>query len=160
MNAVPHFIMPDKPSLNFGNTYAHEVGGLPEDDFTTGISWSPTAEAYHMGKWFGVFVVAPLIWFLLFLVLDSLLGDLRATPWGLLALSLLSHYAPETQLTGAIYVITFGSVIFTFCALFATFVAPTVAIAVLGRDRHSFQRPIPLEPPLAPRRSRHLQRPT
>jgi hypothetical protein len=151
VNAVPHFIFPDKPTRNYGNIYAHEVGGLPEDDTTTGVSFSPTSEAYHMDKWMGIFLIAPLIWFLLFFILDSLLGDLRATPWGLLALALLSHTAPEGGLTGAISLFTFGAEIFIFSAYFATWLAPTFAVAVLGRDRRSSRKEIVLWPGLTSR---------
>ena len=151
VNAVPHFILPNKPTLNFGNSYAHELGGLSDEDTSTGISYSPTSEAYHLGKWMGVLVAAPLIWLLLFVVLDSLLGDIRTTPWGLLALALISHLAPEGGVTGAIYLLTFGTAIFTFCALFAKWVAPTFAMLVLGRDRRLAQRQPILLPALAPR---------
>jgi hypothetical protein len=135
LNTFPHFILPDKPVVNFGNVYAHELGGLSEDDNSTGISFSPTAEAYHMGKWVGIFVVAPLIWFLIFVVFDSVFGDLRVTPWGLLVLAGLSHTAPEGALAGAIYFLTYELAAFTFSALFATWVAPAFATIVLGRDR-------------------------
>ena len=151
VNAVPHFILPNKPTLNFGNSYAHELGGLSDEDTSTGISYSPTSEAYHLGKWMGVLVAAPLIWLLLFVVLDSLLGDIRTTPWGLLALALISHLAPEGGVTGAIYLLTFGTAIFTFCALFAKWVAPTFAMLVLGRDRRLAQSQPILLPALAPR---------
>jgi hypothetical protein len=135
INTAPHFILPDKPVVNFGNVYAHELGGLSEDDTTTGISFSPTAEGYHMGKWVGLLVVAPLIWFVIFVSFDSVFGDLRATPWGLLVLAGLSHTAPEAALYGAIYFLTYGMAAFTLCAFFATWVAPTFATAVLGPDR-------------------------
>jgi hypothetical protein len=131
LNAVPHFIWPDKPGVNFGNQYAREMGGLSEENTSTGISFSPTAEAYHMDRWVGLFVVAPLVWFLLFVTFDSLFGDLRATPWGLLALALLSHTAPEGAITGAIYLLIFGTEILCFSALFATWIAPVFASAVL-----------------------------
>jgi hypothetical protein len=71
----------------------------------------------------------------MFIVLDSLIGDIRKTPWGLLALTMLSHLAPETGLEGAIYMMTFGAEILTFCALFSKWVAPLVSISVLGQDR-------------------------
>jgi hypothetical protein len=151
VNAVPHFIFPNKPTLNFGNSYAHELGGLSDEDTSTGISYSPTSEAYHLGTWMGVLVAAPLIWLLLFVVLDSLLGDIRTTPWGLLALALISHLAPEGGVTGAIYLLTFGTAIFTFCALFSKWVAPAFAMLVLGRDRRRAQRQLILLPALAPR---------
>ena len=151
LNAVPHFILPDKPVLNFGNTYAHELGGLPEDDTTTGISFSPTSEAYHLAKWLGILVIAPLVWMLLFIVFDSLFGDLRTTPWGLLVLSAISHAAPEAGVTGAIYMVTYGTAIFTFSAFFAAWIAPSCAVVVLGRDRRKARRQLSFQPALAPR---------
>jgi hypothetical protein len=139
LNAIPHVLWPNKPNLNYGNLYAHEIGGIPDEDTSTGISFSPTAEAYHMAKWVGVFVIAPLIWSLLFVVFDSLFGDIRASAWGLLSVALISHIAPESALTGAIYLMTFGTAILTFCAFFAVRVAPIFAIAVLGADRRAFK---------------------
>jgi hypothetical protein len=137
LNAIPHVIWPNKPDLNLGNNYMHEIIGQPMDegDTTTGISFSATGEAYHWAKWFGILVVAPLIWLLLFVVLDSLIGDIRTSPWGLLVLAMLSHTAPEGMLSGVIVFLTFGVEAVIFCALFATFVAPFFAIAVLGPDR-------------------------
>ncbi len=150
LNAIPHVIWPNKPDLNLGNNYMHEINGQPldEGDTTTGISFSPTGEGYHWAKWIGIFVVAPLIWLLLFVVLDSLIGDIRTSPWGLLVLALLSHTAPEGMLSGAIAFLTFGVEAVVFCALFATYVAPFFAIAVLGPKRRRFApqpsfRPLP-----------------
>lgn len=133
INGIPHVFYPNKPGTNFGNKYAREMGSLSEENESTGISFSPTAEAYHLGRWVGVFVAAPLIWFLLFVTFDSLFGDLRATPWGLLALALISHTAPEAALTGAIYLLIFGTEILLFSALFATWIAPVMASALLPR---------------------------
>jgi hypothetical protein len=137
LNAIPHVIWPDKPDIRLGNNYMHEINGEPLDvgDTTTGISFSPTGEGYHWAKWVGIFVVAPLLWLLLFVVLDSLIGDIRTSPWGLLVLALLSHVAPEGMLSGVIAFLTFGVETIVFCALFATFVAPFFAITVLGPDR-------------------------
>lgn len=142
LNAIPHVIWPNKPDIRLGNNYMHEINGQPMDvgDTTTGISFSATGEAYHWAKWFGIFVIAPLIWLLLFVVLDSLIGDIRTSPWGLLVLALLSHTAPEGMLSGAIAFLTFGLEAVIFCALFATFVAPLFAIAVLGPDRRNILR--------------------
>ena len=140
LNAIPHVIWPNKPDLILGNNYMHEINGQPMNvgDTTTGISFSATGEAYHWAKWVGILVVAPLLWLLLFIVYDSLLGDIRASPWGLLVLALLSHIAPEGMLSGVIAFLTFGVEAVVFCALFATFVAPFFAIAVLGPNRRRF----------------------
>jgi hypothetical protein len=146
LNAIPHVFWPDKPQVNIGNVYAHEMGHLADTDESTGISFSPTAEAFHMAGWVGVLVVAPLLWCLFFIVFDSLLGDLRATPWGLLAVAMIGHTAPEGGLSIMIYLLTFGTVILTFCAIFATWVAPIFAIPVLGPDRGRRVDRIALEP--------------
>ena len=137
LNTVPHIFWPDKPMFNLGNTYAHELGDFSPEDTTTGISFSPTSEAYHMGKWSGLLVVAPILWFVFFVTFDSLFGDLRATPWGLLVIVSLAHYAPETALSGIIHLLTFGVEILVFCAVFATWGAPVIASAILGPERSS-----------------------
>lgn len=136
-NVVPHFIWPGKPNFNIGNTYAHEIGHMNEEDTTTGISFSPTAEAYHLDGWISLLVVAPLLWFMLFVVYDFVLGDLRSTPWGLLALALLSHIAPEGELNGTIFLVTFGLEIIVFCAYFAAWIAPYFSILALGPKEES-----------------------
>jgi len=140
-NAVPHFIWPNKPSYLFGNMYAHEIGGISENDFTTGISFSPTSEAYHLKKWSGIFVLAPLVWMTLFILFDSLFGDLRTSPWGLLVIAILSHTAPEGMITGLIAVMTFGTEALVFCAFFATWIAPHFAVLVLGPQRQMTMAP-------------------
>jgi len=135
LNVIPHVFWPDKPSFNYGNVYAHEIGNFTEDDTTTGISFGPMSEAYHMAKWTGVLVVAPLLWFFLFTLYDSLFGDIRLTPWGLLATVAISHVAPEGALTGVVHMITYGPVIFGFCAVFAGWVAPLMAVGVVSSGR-------------------------
>ena len=142
-NAVPHVFWPNKPFLNAGYTYAHEISGedIDPDDPGFGIAFSATAEAYHMYQWLGVLVIAPIVWLLFFVVFDSLLGDLRTTPWGLLALVLISHIGPEGGITGVIYLLSFGVEILVFCALFAKWVAPIVAVTVLGPERKLLPRP-------------------
>ncbi len=142
LNAIPHVFWPNKPNINFGNIYGHEVGALATEDTSTGVSFSPTAEAYHMATWVGVLVIAPLIWFFLFVVFDSLFGDLRASPWGLLVIAIFSHAAPESSTSGLIYWLTFGVEILTFCAFFATWVAPIIGGLVVGPPRDKAVREI------------------
>jgi hypothetical protein len=146
-NAVPHFLWPSKPNYNLGNLYSHEIGGMTsEEDITTGVSFSPTSEAYHMKKWLGVLVVAPLVWLAMFVLFDSLFGDLRTTPWGLLVLALLSHTAPEGAISGLLYFMTFGTEALLFCAFFAKWAAPFFAIPVLGPDRRGAASRISFQP--------------
>ena len=151
-NLVPHFLWPNKPAIGFGNLYAHELGGLPEDDFTTGISFSPSGEAYHMARWMGVFLIAPLLWITLFTVFDSLCGDTRTSPWGLLMIAYFAHVAPEGMLGGVIYALgfmTFGIVV---AALSAAYVMPILGSLVKGPEQVTIRRIAPIRS--IPRRAR------
>ncbi len=104
-NAVPRFLWPDKPVFMFGNLYAHEMGGLGDEDFSTGISFSAAGQSYHMAGWVGVLVIAPLVFTVFFTFFDSLCGDVRQSPWGLLTLAFFANAAPEAMLDGCIYMI-------------------------------------------------------
>jgi hypothetical protein len=154
INVIPHFIWPNKPGINIGNTYVHELNGetLGEGDTSTGIAFSPTAEAFHLAKWPGIFIVAPLLWCILFIMFDALLGDLRTTPWGLLAFALISHIAPEGGIVGVINLFTLGAEVLTFCAFFSSWFAPLVATLIVGPSRPAtrpgqmVQAPVPDAP--------------
>ena len=98
INVIPHFLYRDKPKIGFGNVYAHELNMLPPDDDTTGVSFSPSADAYHEGQLTGVLLIEPLMFMLVFLVLDSVIGDVRANPVGLLTTILISRAAAEGML--------------------------------------------------------------
>ena len=93
----------------------------------------------EMGR---VLLLAPVLYCMLFMAFDALFGDLRASPWGILAFSLVSFYAPEGGLSGLIYLLTFGTEILVFCAFFATWFAPIFAIPILGPDRQGFRVPV------------------
>jgi hypothetical protein len=150
LNVIPHFLWPNKPTLNIGNGYYHELNGEAqgEGDTTTGISFSPTGEAYHIAGWTGIFVLAPILWFMLFTIFDSLLGDIRSSAWGLLAMAMVSHAAPEGGITFIPYLCSFGIEILIFCAFFATWFAPSLATLVLGPERRAAPRNIPFRPRL------------
>jgi hypothetical protein len=97
-NVIPHFLFPNKPKISYGNVYAHQIGILPPDDNDTGVSFSPSSDAYHEGRLTGVLLVEPLMLMLIFVVLDSVLGDVRRNPVGLLATILISRAASEGAL--------------------------------------------------------------
>ena len=139
-NLVPHFVWRDKPVIGFGNLYAHELGGLPDDDYTTGISFSPSGEAYHMSGWLGVFILAPLMWILLFVIFDSLCGDTRTSPWGLLMVAYFSHMAPEGMLSGITYTIGYVSFAVIVAALSAAYVMPIFGTLMKGPEAISLRR--------------------
>lgn len=140
-NWIPHFLWPDKPGLASGNTFAHEIGGiLGDDDYSTGISFTPSGEAFHLAGWAGVFVVAPLIWIIPFTVFDSLCGDTRKSPWGLLTIALFAHMAPEGGLGGAVYVTWFGTLGILFVALASAHIMPLVGTLLVGPEKTGLVR--------------------
>ncbi len=152
-NLVPHFLWPDKPTPFYGNVFAHEIGGLAEDDTTTGVSFTPSGEAFHLAKWTGVLIVAPLIWALLFTTIDSLCGDVRKSPWGLLMIALFAHVAPEGMLNGAVYTVGYGSLSLIFGAFTSAYVMPVMGrLATGSRTRFDLERVVvrPLPRRVAP----------
>jgi hypothetical protein len=133
-NVVPHFIWPDKPSILAGNLYAHEIGILGESDETTGVSFSSTAIAFHLLGWFGVFLLAPALWFLLFTVFDSLCGDTRKSPWGLIVLVLYSHAAPEGDTNSIVYMTFFSAITVVFAAVMGAYLMPIIGTFLIGPE--------------------------
>jgi hypothetical protein len=95
INVIPHFLYRNKPKIGFGNVYAHQINILPPDDNSTGVSFSPSADAYHEGQLTGLLLVEPLMLMLVFVVLDSVIGDVRRNPVGLLTTILISRAAGE-----------------------------------------------------------------
>ncbi len=136
-NWVPHILAPHKlEGLRFGgNTYAHELGQLADNDVTTGISYSPSAEAFHIDGFRCVIFVQPLIFLLLFVATDYVSGDLRAQPWGLLPLLLFSHIAPEQLLGGSIGYTWLGNVGTIIAIIICGYVAPVFGRLLKGRER-------------------------
>jgi hypothetical protein len=155
-NLVPHFIWKNKPNWGGGNLYAHQMGFLSEDDDTTGISFSPAGEAFHLMRWTGVFILAPVLWIMLFTLFDSLCGDVRKSPWGLLAIINFAHIAPEGSLGALIYVMGYGAITLIFAAFTVTYLMPILGELLIGPHRKTarFIDPLktppgvrPLEPP-------------
>ena len=116
------------------------MGMISQDDTTTGISFSPAGEAYHIGGWFRVFFWAPVIWILLFIVFDSLCGDTRQSPWGLLVIPIFAHAAPEPGLFGAIYLLGYGAVGIVFAALASAYVMPIIGTLLAGPENIAIRR--------------------
>jgi hypothetical protein len=143
-NLVPHFLWPDKPSLLTGNTFAHEVGVLGEEDYSTGVSFSSTAVAFHLLGWQGIFLLAPAIWFLLFTIFDSLCGDVRKAPWGLLVMVLFAHAAPEGDLNALIYMCLYAAFAIIFAAVMGAYVMPVVGTFLIGPEGISLRRGAPI----------------
>ena len=137
-NFIPHFLLPNKPFPIGGNYYAHLIGGfLAPDDFTTGISFSPVAEAYQIDGWIGVCLLLPAIWLMLLWVTDFICGDLRDSPWGLFMVVVFSHAAAESLLGSIIYLTFYGSLGLVLVIVFSTRVAPVIGVLFYGRQEIS-----------------------
>jgi hypothetical protein len=135
-NLVPHFLWPNKPTFGFGNVYSHELGNMiAEDDTTTGISFSPTGEAFHIGRWTGVLIVAPILWIMLFTVFDSLCGSVSESPWGLLVIAQFAHSAPEGMLGSVIYMLGFITISIVVAALTTAYVMPLLGTLFKGPEQ-------------------------
>jgi hypothetical protein len=143
-NLVPHFIWKDKPTILYGNVYAHEIGLLAEEDTTTGVSFSPTAEAYHLATWTGLLLVAPAIWIMLFALFDSLCGDITKSPWGLLVMLLYSHIAPEAGISGLIYSFGYTTIAIVLAAVFGAYVMPVIGTFFIGPEGIILRRRAPI----------------
>lgn len=143
-NLVPHFLWKDKPAVQQGNVYAHEIGMLGESDISTGISFSPTAEAYHLGEWKGIFLLAPCLWIVLFTVFDSLCGDVRLSPWGLLAIVTFAHLAPEGGVSAISYALGYTSFGIIFAAITGAYLMPILGTLLIGPEGITIRRGKPI----------------
>jgi hypothetical protein len=135
LNLVPHFIWKDKPYVGFGNTFAHEIGVLGEDDDTTGISFSPLGDAYHEAKWFGILFIWPIVIFLYFFVTDSLTGSARQSPYAVLPIALAAHAAPEGMMATPIYLQTTGALMLIILSLVSKYVLAYATRVGMGGER-------------------------
>ncbi len=143
-NLVPHFIWKDKPQVLIGNIWAHEIGVLSSDDMTTGVSFSSTASAFHLAGWGGVFFLAPAIWFGLFVLFDSLCGDIRRAPWGLLILVYYIHAAPEGDIASLIYLYVYTSFSIVFAGVMGAYVMPILGTFFIGPEGIVIRRGAPI----------------
>jgi hypothetical protein len=133
-NLLPHFLNPGKQVTFSGNFYAHEMGsGLAEDDYSTGISFSPVAEAFHCEGWGGIFWLLPVIWILFFSSVDFVVGDVTKYPWGLMVVVWLAHAAPEQLVGGMIYFMGYGNFGMMIAIIVVTRIAPILGTLFLGR---------------------------
>jgi hypothetical protein len=131
-NNVPHFLWPGKPAIKLGNFYAHEIGMIGPEDTSTGISFSPIGEGFHVARWVGILLILPALWIVLFTLFDSLCGDIRTYPWGLLVLVIFGNLAPEGGLSGIIYMFWFSTISVIFAALAAIYIMPLLGYIATG----------------------------
>lgn len=145
-NLVPHFLWPDKPDVNPGNLYGREIGMIHDEDTSTGISFSPAGDAYHEAGFWGVFLLVPAVMFFNFFITDSLSGDIRVAPWGILFVVFNAHEGPEGMLGGQLYTATYKAFGVIVVAVFAGYVLPIIVGAFTGQDRTRVRRSIDFKP--------------
>lgn len=125
-NIIPRFLWHNKPSINTGNMYGHELGILNEDDVTTGISFSAAADAYHQLAWLGILLLLPLSLLILFLVMDSLVGSSKYSPFALFPIIKLFQDGAAGGLDICVYYATFGVAGILLVAFISKVVTPFV----------------------------------
>lgn len=152
LNIVPHFVWKDKPFFYIGNMYAREIGMIAEENDVTGVSFSPAADAFHQAGFFGLFLLVPAVLFILFMVMDSLSGDIRESPWGILFCVACTHSAPEGLLGGQVYISTYVAFGVIVVAFLSKWVLPPITGVITNNDRTRPQRTMNFKP--APRAGR------
>lgn len=125
-NLVPRYLYPDKPYLHWGNTYAHQIGMLGEEDSTTGISFSPFSDAYHCAEWTGVTVIFFIFFLFSFFLMDAVGGSSDESIWPLIFMVYNFHAAPEGMLGAPIYAGATLSVFVIGVAVVCTRVVPLI----------------------------------
>jgi hypothetical protein len=138
-NLIPHFLWRNKPNFDFNNVYAHEVGILAEDDTSTSVSFGPSADAYHLGKWFGVLVVMPVVLTIMFFVADATTSDIKQSPWGLVFTVAFFHSAPEAMLGLCLDMSFFITITLLITFYFAHYFMPLFTLILFPERRQKVQ---------------------
>ena len=87
-----------------------------------------------MSGWMGIFLLAPPLWFILFVVYDSICGDTRKTPWGLVVLALFAHTGPEGDLPTIIYMFSMGAFSIVLASILAAYLMPAIGTMFIGPE--------------------------
>ena len=77
---------------------------------------------------------------------DTLAGDTRKSPWGLLLIALSAHTAPEGLVGGVIYLMTFGTFAVFMIATLAKYALPVFANLLTGSERTRVRRTLEFQP--------------
>jgi hypothetical protein len=94
-----------------------------------------------MARWTGIFVIAPVLWFACFFVMDFVCGDTRRSPWGLLVVAICAHVAPEGMMNGPFYLMTVGPATVVLVSLLAVYVLPHIGNLLPGRKMRAVVGP-------------------
>ncbi|WP_232296203.1 hypothetical protein [Terriglobus sp. TAA 43] len=126
LNMIPRYLVSEKTTLRWGNVYAHEIGMLGANDNTTGISFSPFADAYHCVQWWGVTLVMLPTFLVAFWVMDSFTGSTKQTFWASIYILWLAHGAAEGMMSAPFFVMSVVTFMVILAAFFATYILPLV----------------------------------
>jgi hypothetical protein len=137
ISVVPHFIWKNKPYMYYGNTYAHQLSLLSDDDNSTGVSFSLSADAYKEGGFiYGIVVGETLCLILVFCITSWVVGDVRDHPAAIILVLLVAHVAPEGAMSGLIQLILYTGVVLI-VGLFSRYISPLIASSVMPPERLS-----------------------
>jgi hypothetical protein len=78
-------------------------------------------------------LLAPLTWTLLFTTVDLICGDLRRSPFGLIAAVFFAHVAPESLISGLVLFIWTGNIAIILAILFCAYFAPVLGTILSGQ---------------------------
>jgi len=109
----PRFLYRDKPIYNTGNFLGHRIRILPEQDFTTQVSFGFIADAYSSFKWVGAFLIPFLLMLAFVLVYNKLVGPITKNIWAVWLFGMLQHNFVEATITMMILQVSQGAVIIT-----------------------------------------------
>jgi hypothetical protein len=98
-----------------------------------------------------VLILVPLFVFILMMVMDSLSGDIRRSPWGLLFAVTCAHIAPEGMLGGQSYVASYTAFGVVVVALMAKYVLPLLGGVLTNTDRTRVVRGLEFRPVVHPK---------
>jgi len=125
-NLIPHIFWPTKPVPYFGNQYAHALGILADEDGSTGVSFTASADSYYQGGFYGVIVVQTFCFIAIFLAFSFLVGDVRDHPAVLVLIMITGHVGPEGAIPGAILLILASTVVVG-VAFLCRYILPLIA---------------------------------
>ena len=92
----------------------------------------------------GIFLIAPLLWLALFTVFDSLCGDVRLSPWGLLAIVTFGHLAPEGGISQIVYALGYTVFGIVFAAVMGAYLMPIIGTFFIGPEGITIRRGAPI----------------
>jgi hypothetical protein len=95
---VPHVIWPSRTNLSLGNLYGRETEQTADNDYTTAVAFAPVGDAFREFGWSGVIVVMPVMYFFTFVFMNTVFGDARESPWGLVLVAYAAAVAPGVLL--------------------------------------------------------------